>query len=85
MIGNELFVIKSPQHEQYLLNRFLDKQEKEFSRLIVAKKMPVVKKNIKLVSTQIVRTKTRLKKAESKIWNQRIQREDEEILLLLAL
>jgi len=85
MIGSELFVIKSPEHEQYLLNRFLDKQQKEFDRLIMAKKMPSIKKKIKLTSNQITRTKTRLKKAENKVWQQKIRNEDEEILLLLAL
>lgn len=85
MIGNELFVIKSPEHERYLLQRYLDKQQTEFDRLIVAKKLPVVKKKIKLVSTQIVRVQSRLKKAEKQVWRQKMQVEDEEILLLLAM
>jgi len=82
MIGNELFVIKSPEHERYLLQRYLDKQQKDFDRLIIQKKYPVVKRKLKVTTTQIVRVQNRLKKANIKLLQ---KSEEDEILLLLMM
>ncbi len=81
MINNRLYTIKSPEHERYLLNQYLDKQQAQLSITFTRKKMPSVRKKIKLLTENIKRTQTRLKKAERKKW---LQRQDEELLLLLA-
>jgi hypothetical protein len=85
MIDGEVHVVNSPEEEFFLLQAFLDKTRNQYEADILKKKTPVVKKNIKLLATKINRTENRLKKVEEQLhWRRKLQREDEEILALLA-
>jgi len=81
MIGNELFVIKSPEHERYLLQRYLEQQRIQFAQAIHQKKMPSVKLKLKVITTNITRVQNRLNKVDRKVW---LAREEEELLLLMT-
>jgi hypothetical protein len=85
MIDGEVHVVNSPEEEFFLLQAFLDKTRNQYEADILKKKTPVVKKNIRLLATKIKRTENRLEKVEEQLhWRQKLQREDEEILALLA-
>ena len=82
MVGGQTHAINHPEQELQLLQKYLDKTRNQYERDIQKKKVPAVKKKIKLGAANIKRVETRIHKVEQRIkW---LRRQDQEILALLA-
>jgi len=82
MVDGKNYIIENPWQEFFILQEYLDKLERQQRIDLQKKKMPAVKRKIKLNIKNITRTQNRIDKVKARIeW---IRKEDEEILAILA-
>ena len=82
MVDGKLYTIEHPEQELRILQAFLDKIQNKQILDLQKKKVPAVKRKIKLNAKTITRTENRINKVQERIkW---LRKQDQEILALLA-